>query len=496
MSTQTRSQFIRYTISDFNLGKNDGKKEATYISNFKDSFYDYKKIKDRAKSPETYLILGQKGSGKTLLSQVIKADSEFNPNHFCEIGSLKSFDFQTLISEEGIENSQKESLKYYNAIWEWVILVQLGQIILRDESLYAHEEHIELKSFFDANYSGNFEINTKRIVEETLNKGVNLGFEKIFSAGAELGKEKTLRPGIFLNYVRSLKEYIMKLLAKSTNQYTLFYDELDDNFENTGTYKNIILSLVNCANDLNVDFYQQSCFSKIVILLRSDIFFMLNHPDLEKIRQSNSMELKWGDTCDYRSPLFTMILKKIRKSVSQFSEYEYDDDLFKKLFMNIEMGKHILEKTLLRPRDVITYLNLVIEQAPRSILFKESDCKKIEKDYSNYLSREIRNTLSGVLENDDIDGTYFLLRKFGNPRFQYKELATVAKQNKNSLPENYDLAKCLRAFFKANAIGYSYYRKKRTIVVWNYRTDADAQLDLNENMKVHKGLEKFLLLEV
>ncbi|PAD71138.1 hypothetical protein CHH67_25790, partial [Paenibacillus campinasensis] len=94
------------------------------------------------------------------------------------------------------------------------------------------------------------------------------------------------------------------LISESDNKYTLIYDELDDRFRNEEVYKHSIISLLKAADKINLELYDTSPNSKIIILLRTDIFALLNDPDLNKIKRCNGVTIDWGRKNNKDSPLF------------------------------------------------------------------------------------------------------------------------------------------------------------------------------------------------
>ena len=72
-----------------------------------------------------------------------------------------------------------------------------------------------------------------------------------------------------------------------------------------------------------------------MLLLRTDIYSILNDPDLNKIKIDNSIELNWGHRADMHSPLIDLILLKIRRSVSEFGDISRND-MFNKLFPQVD----------------------------------------------------------------------------------------------------------------------------------------------------------------
>lgn len=230
-----------------------------------------------------------------------------------------------------------------------------------------------------------------------------------------------------------------------------------------------------------------------MLLLRTDIFATLNDPDLNKIKMDNSFVIDWGNRTNMHSPLFDLVLTKIKKSVP-FFETTPRDNMFNILFPQYVRGivpsRFILERTFLRPRDVITYLNFIIEKYPTSKYFGWKGLVELEKKYSEYFLDEIRNELSGHITDSSIDQGLLLLKQFKKHTFTYYQIKEYFRQNKYLYSE-LDLEEILTIFFRFGLIGNVWLNeyKQKNHYCWIYR-DNKATIDFNRNFVIHLGLRK------
>jgi len=72
---------MQYLLKDVFLGYNDGKKEAKYRSDYENFFYDYSNIYENIIRPDKYIMIGRKGSGKTILAEYYKKLTKNDPCH-------------------------------------------------------------------------------------------------------------------------------------------------------------------------------------------------------------------------------------------------------------------------------------------------------------------------------------------------------------------------------------------------------------------------------
>ncbi len=482
-----------FKLGDIFLGLNDGKKEALIRSDFERFFYDHENIHDQVMKPQNFLILGKKGSGKTILAEYINKTSKKDPLWFSEIRSYKDFKFHELVQLKSDDIKPNE----YISIWEWVILLDLARLILQDQGIDNVELRNKLESFYTNNYYS-IDIDSGRVVEITKENQITGTIPtSIVNLSAGHASKSTKVSGSYFNYLEGLREVVLGLLEGSSSKYTVFYDELDDRFRDNEFYKDGIISLIKAADKVNLELLRRNVDAKISILLRSDIFYILNDPDLNKIKMDNSLVIDWGNIVSQQSPLFKLILSKIRTSLPAI-EKKSDDQLFSLLFpqgiKGIDPERYILERTLFRPRDVITMLNLIIKKYPKTGYFGWKGFIDIKKAYSEYFFQEIRNELCGHLSDKEIDQSTLMIKQYNKHFFYFDEIKEYHKKNIAIYPD-INLEKILRLFFKFNIIGNTWFNKykNRNYYCWAYR-DNKAEVDFKKKFVIHLGLREELSL--
>jgi hypothetical protein len=473
------------------VGKADGKKEALYKEDFENYFYNYNDIYNQTLEPDKYLVLGKKGTGKTILGEYINKQAQYTPLWFSKTCSYKDFKFHELknLTTNDIQPNE------YLAIWEWIMLIELARLLLTDENISYSKEKESLRIFIQDNF-GNLKLNVNKIIEITKSKKLRGGIS-LFKLSKENGSSTKSETGYYLDYLEDLRETVISLLEGSDSRYTLIYDELDDRFRNNDLYKHSIISLIKATDKLNLTMYESKIKCKVILLLRTDIFMCLNDPDLNKVEQDNSIVIDWGNNTDKYSPLIELILVKVKKSIPELEVYN-NKDLFKLLFPNKVKGefpeRFLLSRTLFRPRDVITYLNIIINKYPEHSCFGWQGFKTLEKNYSQYLLKEVRNELCGHVSNEVIDDGLLLLKQFKKITFYYNEIKEYFEARK-SLYKHIDLEDTLKLFFDFNILGNRYMTNNRTHskhhYSWAYREN--ATIDFDKEFVIHKGLRKGIL---
>lgn len=158
----------------------------------------------------------------------------------------------------------------------------------------------------------------------------------------------------------------------------------------------------------------------------------------------------------------------------------------------VDPARFVLERTLFRPRDVITLLNLIIEKYPHSSYFGWKGLLELKPKYSEYLFDEIRNEMLGHVSQDEIDGGFKLLKNYNRHFFEFKDLKEYFERQQKHYP-GIDLEKIMVSFFQFNVIGNKWFNKfkNKEYYTWSHR-DPKAELDFDKEIVIHLGLREQL----
>lgn len=486
---------MSYTLKNINLGEHDAKREVMKLINFEEYFYDHNEISEKVLEPTIFTVLGKKGTGKTLLAELLKKKSTSDYNWFCKTESYKRFSLNEL---QALKNGTI-STEEYIPIWKWIILIELSKLVLKNISLENNPLYVKLKCFLDDNG-----------FTETLDsfKTISITKEKNFSSTWKVfgfsnkGKIEETKSS-YLSLIEPLEMLLINLLSDKESKYTILFDELDDKFDGSTNYANSIVCLLKVAEELNFKFYEHNIKFKIVIFLRKDILKMLEYSDLNKIVEGSSMILDWGRKEEEDSPLLHLITKKVRKSIPELenlTHHEILKTLFKGPALSISSStkisapKYILTRTLLRPRDIVNFINKIKEKYKNEKHITPSMILDTEKNYSDYLKNEILDELVGHIDRDSVLSFFTLLKDFGNTEFNLKIISEYYENHKKNYKE-INLEDALKKFYLVGAIGSKTYNKNtgKYHFSWSYKEE-DAYLNLDHIFCIHNGLRKTLNL--
>jgi len=477
---------MNYRLDEIFFGMSDGKKEALIRPNFQDYYYEYENIVQKALIPSNFLVLGKKGTGKSLLGEYLVKITQPTEG-VSDIISFKEFRFHKIRELKSEDVAPNE----YIVIWTWIILIEFAKLTLKNKYLEGDRVFKRLKQFIENGYNSLL-LTSLSDNDERLLANVN---GKYFCDLQE--KEET---GKYYNFIDDLERCIEKLLIINPKyRYLLILDELDDRFVNDEVYKNGIISLIKAAERLNSRFARKSFNSKILILLRTDIFVLINDTDLNKIKRDSSISIDWGRITKFDSPLFDIVVKKIRVSIPTLAN-STRDQVIKQFFPehsiksyinqeHISTARYLLERTFFRPRDLITYLNIIKNNQPDAQFFSAKSIQLAEKEYSEYLLDEIRNEIKGHADDNSIDEIFKLLKHLTMFYFSFDEIKAFEEQKRYL--HTIGLKDALDLLFKFSIIGntWTHYLSGKRYYSHKAR-DERAEIDFDKTFVLHLGLRK------
>ena len=494
------------SLKDFNFGNVDGKNETSKNSFSLDSFFNHEKIYEKLEEGK-YLILGNKGTGKSFLLEYFRKRKEKEGNIFSHIYLEDFFSKKNLIQSK---NEFLDSLK----LLEWIIYIELAKVILEIDIINNNSKEVKILNDFMKKNEFELKLDTNRIVENSLEKGVKgnleIGKKSILSCIFEkLRVNKTKEEyGKYYEYIDDLKAIIIKILKnnwKSQNHIFIIFDELDNiNDLNKDTY-NILLNLVKISSSLNHDWDDKGIKIKILIGMRLDIYLKLNSTYTNKIKEDFGIVLSWGKEKRKDSPLFKMIFHKMRIEDESIKNLN-DLDIFKNLFPDfvkihgkkIKSYKYILDKTLLRPRDIISFFNKAKYICPEKSELNQEDLQRISIEFSDYFYTELRNQGHGLMDIELFDEGIKLLKNYRKTIFSYPAIKEYLNENKdifNSINKS-NLQNVISHFFEIGLLGNMKQINGHESKKGYYKYFDDVELNMKEDFVVHYGIRPYLKLSI
>ncbi|HBW9830468.1 TPA: hypothetical protein MFX37_24365, partial [Klebsiella pneumoniae] len=133
---------MRPKIGDFEFGEVYGENEVLFLDNYSKYFYDINNSLSKLDRKNKMLVIGRKGTGKTLLVNVY-CNAKRKNNYIAVVESLKDFVFHELTHFQG----QDVSSTKYVPIFKWMILVNLAKNIVSNKKGFSEDKIVHLESF-------------------------------------------------------------------------------------------------------------------------------------------------------------------------------------------------------------------------------------------------------------------------------------------------------------------------------------------------------------
>lgn len=446
-----------------------------------DGFYDFKNVAANILNGSEFLILGNKGSGKSIIGEHLKATSGLQPDgtqRFISKFGMKDFPFKSFAKiipgDEGIETKLPTA-------WQWALLVQV---------ILSFKNDLGKSNEFDAEFNGAVDNLTKMGILPSTSisdlariSGANEFKVKIMSF--ELSGDLTPTKAtdlMFSQVVAHLKGVATHL--QSPNKHIIIIDGLDDQLSEKNNQFSAIATLIDAAGELNKLFREQSVPMKIVILCRKDIHSKLPGANKNKV-SSYTIFLNWYE--DQIDPKQKNIVKlaQFRAERSGIKGDLFDKHFQAKYAGNKDAIEYLLDNTRYTPRDFLRLLTEIQSFKTDYSAVSTSDIDKAVKRYSTeYFWPEISDELDGYCERKNIDKLKQALIHFQKREFRFQEFVDFCDTQSYDIP---GLKKMFEVMYDCGAISNKIENGK----IFSKMRDGN---DFNERQTIliHRGAIKAL----
>lgn len=379
-------------FSDINWGEDEAKNDESLDGYFVE-FPGYEKILEGKKR----YIIGRKGTGKSAILQKIRLQSESDPTSFYSDISLRDFplnDFKAL-GNRGLQDKSK-----YVSAWKFLLLTEIANLVIQDNSISDSPELEILKKFLEDNFPDGISM-TETITKLKQNQNkIILTFSAL---SGESGNKNSTEKFAQIHYnkaVKLLEELFTRIFTDST--FMLLIDELDEGYRKKDSNLNLVILSLLRATDEVYNYFKKIGINCIPVLgLRSDIFDSLEDNDLNKL-DDYVLRLNWTTNENDPWSLKQIAEKRIEATVkSKYPDLEFEN--YWGLIANDDtvpkgLWQYICVLTFSRPRDIIKLLKYCSENIHSSkIKLSLSDVQAIEASYSSWFYREFRDEVQSFL---------------------------------------------------------------------------------------------------
>ena len=368
-----------------------------------DAFEDHEAFLD-VLAFKRFLIVGKKGSGKTAIFKKLLTINDSDYFCFGHTFSDYPWHYHDRQARLGIPDFDK-----YTHSWKYLILLTAAKIILnQDQSLPHSDDSFEslarVERFVIDTY-GSRDPDVTQIFTPTRKLNLRPHFEvdfKLLKAGVspeQVPMEEL--PTIVQEVNANLLSYVLDCLNPN-HRYFVAFDQLDLGFDpKTPGYASRLIGLLLACRDINVAARNAGKKLFVVVFLRDDIYDTLQFEDKNKLTENFLSLIEW-DTPTASKTLRELMEKRFTSVLrSDPAEVVHWDDVFdetKEMPGHQDKYRHILDRTYLRPRDMIKFVNVVLKQYKGRVKqtpdgdhgkFENPDLHNARPEYSDYLLAEL-----------------------------------------------------------------------------------------------------------
>jgi hypothetical protein len=385
------------------------------------------------------MVVGRTGSGKTALLEKLASD---NRNHTITIQAEElALDY---VANSGVLRAlQDVGVKldpFFRLLWRHVIAVA---VLRKRFGLQSGEERSKWSRLFDRFRNTSHQKALEYIETwggdqfweetETRVKEITSKFEKeiekdwtgavnIRAFGGKVGKHSAERLSeeqrseivshgqkvvneVHLKELGKVIEWIRDVLEEAHDYYYVIIDRLDENWVSDDIRYQLIRALIETAKD-----FQKAPNCKVIVAARDDLLARVYQrtadPGFQEEKyKSTYLTLRWTKA---------QLTELVEKRLNSLLRRRYTKrplsiaDVFPSKIEGQTPMEFILERTLLRPRDAISFVNLSIENADGSNKISVSALKRAEQAYSEGRISALRDEWAG--DYPDLKVTWPLLR--------------------------------------------------------------------------------------
>jgi hypothetical protein len=212
---------------------------------------------------------------------------------------------------------------------------------------------------------------------------------------------------VHLKELTQVIEWIREILDDAQDYYYIVIDRLDENWVDEAIRYRLIRALIETSKD-----FQKASCCKIILAAREDLLARV----YEKTADAGFQEEKYRTTHVNIRWTKKQLEEVIELRINSLLRRRYTQkelrlaDVFPSRIDGEEAVDYILERTLLRPRDVIAFINLAIQNSDGNGKITVRAMKQAEDVYSRDRLSAIRDEWAGSYP--DLSATWELLRSF------------------------------------------------------------------------------------
>jgi hypothetical protein len=477
-------------------------------TDFRPDFFVPSTSWDRVRRREAPIAVGRKGTGKTALRFALTKETEKSPNVLTTPLTFRDYPWAAhhLIFDETVGGRSR-----YQETWIFLVLVELAKLRVgvdqrppnSDEARQVMEA---VEEFLKQNWGEvafdhreTFRKDHFAVSKKTLSPG-GAGFQL---GQMEWAKVDRAQLGNLLSRMNRWLKSALERIIEPDSEYFVVFDELDLDFQRgSEPYHDSMVGLVLACQHVYLWAKENGLPATPVLLMRDDIYADLAFPDKNKITTNLVEEIQWNDGTSGANALKSVIDRRIAVLLEQ----DVPDPwtlLFDEEVMRGTQHKysHMVQRTYLRPRDLIYFANECIEQARRQgrivdgTRIMNEDVTAARTPFSTYMRRELDDEIRAHYQ--EWQSWLEVLRRIGKMVFERDDFDQECERSPELL-NGTEKGEVLEALYRFGVIGFARYGgsgRGGTQEYWSFR-DGTITFDPHAPyFKVHQGLKETLDLK-
>ncbi|MDD5099077.1 MAG: hypothetical protein PHP35_01930 [Candidatus Colwellbacteria bacterium] len=462
-----------------------GHPAAEYDTNLNNCFIQTSAFRD-AKKLRKYLFLGRRGAGKSAnFFQLSKSFSEQLKNIVVSISPAK---LQIIGSIDKLYETvgKGKTTALFEIFWQFVLLTEIAIRYLEyeQEGVFLKEPELTIKV-------------SKLLAEHKILTDVSFDvrFNNLidqFCIVALASNPSEIRTQILQNFYKSYFSESKKIIVEITRNHpvTVLIDNLDRDWdvENMLSISSLINSLLDVMDKINLNKIFGEC--KIITFLRTDIYQQSSKLDAD-FDKRQYLSLSWD-----RELLLQVVGERIalaKGKCSSDSRKLWESTFGFKNDKIPDSFEFVIKRTMLRPRDILYFCSIILDQANRRSVLSVDEYILIEAEriFSDYLLKNLTVEYGiGYPSIEDICIALFLGK---NNYITDEELKKRFKDEMGGA-YHYGLEDIIKFCFDAGVMGISFNEKEYFSFENNdyVLTMNQAKDSSNYYYCIHPGLHRVL----
>jgi len=457
-----------------------------------------------ARDADRFLIIGRKGSGKTAIFRKILRTKE--PDVFPYGHTFRDYPWHHHDKQKRVGVPEHECFAHS---WKYLCLITLAKMLLNHDNSQPWDEFslnslAALETFVIDTY-GSKDPDVSQVFQPAtklkLNAKLGLKLPAIEASVSPQVVAMNDLPSVVQEVNGNLLDKVVRSLNPEHKYYVLF-DELDLGFSNEdANYSLRLKGLIHAARDINLYAKDVGRSLNVIVFLRDDIYERLKFEDKNKITEAGVSRIEWD------SPRTTHTLKEImsrrigsllQTDSSGAWEKAFDED--NRMRSSQTKYQHIIDRTMLRPRDMIKFCNEILRSyklaGHTSEKFENLDVNNAFSEYSKYLAAELEDEIFKHIPHHE--NVFELLRDLDSVQFDLGVFEQICAQRKDLVPEGKTPKGILTELFEFSIVGYYQLGGAGyggAEFVFRYKSPQAKFNTGAKSFQVHLGLSKALALK-